>query len=99
MSKEYISRLEKQHIDQFINDIVKDVENGIVYNYVVSTAQRSARFLAVFCKEPKLEDFAFAHDPKKTELGFLIYQYAHDNPIESLSQPVFRSAVESIFEF
>lgn len=27
--KEYITRLEKQHIDQFIDDIVKDVENGI----------------------------------------------------------------------
>ena len=99
MSKEYIMRLEKQHIDQFIDDIIKDVENGIAYNYVISAAQRSARFLVMFCKESKLEDFAFAHDPKKTELGFLIYQYAQDNPIESLSQPAFRSAVESIFEF
>lgn len=99
MTKEYIMRLEKQHIEQFINDIIEDVEKGIAYNYVVSAAQRSARFLAMFCKEPKLEDFAFVHDPKKTELGFLIYQYAHDNPIESLSQPAFRSAVESIFGF
>lgn len=99
MTKEYIMRLEKQHINQFIDDIVKDVENGIAYSYVISAAQRSARFMAIFCGESKLEDFAFARDPKKTELGFLIYQYAHDNPIESLSQPAFRSAVESIFGF
>lgn len=92
-------RLEKKHIDQFIDSIVKDVENNVAYNYVASAAQRSARFMVMFCGESKLEDFAFAHDPKKTELGFLIYQYAHDNPIESLSQPAFRSAVESIFGF
>ena len=99
MTKEYIMRLEKQHIEQFINTIVDDVEKGTAYNYVVSAAQRSARFLSMFCKEAKLEDFAFSEEPEKTELGFLIYQYAHDNPIESLSQPAFRSAVESIFGF
>ena len=82
-----------------IDSIVKDVENNVAYNYVVSAAQRSVRFMVMFCGEPKLEDFAFSEEPEKTELGFLIYQYAHNIPVESLSQPAFRSAVESIFGF
>lgn len=96
---EKLMRLKKEHITQFINDIIALVNANESWVAVIKNAQTYARYMHFFTDEPKLHDFCFANNPVHTELGYTIYQYADSDSAERLSQPAFRSAVESIFGF
>ena len=86
--------LDKKIIDQFIEDAIETASSNSSKT-AMRMIQRYARYIFMCTNEPKIGDFAFAKNPRRTELGIVINEFL----VGEINKLSFKNNIENIFRF
>ena len=84
--------LDKKIIDQFIVDAIETASSNSS-KAAMRMIQRYARYIFMCTNEPKIGDFAFAKNPRRTELGVIVDEFLTGE----MSRLSFKNNVEDTF--